>query len=79
VKEVKAGRVEFKLDKGSNLHVAIGKMTFNPNQLEENARAALDAIRKAKPSSLRGHYLESVTISATMSPPLPVDLKEFQA
>ena len=79
VKEVKAGRVEFKLDKGSNLHVAIGKMTFAANQLEENARAALEAIRKAKPSGLRGHYLESVTISATMSPPLPVDLKEFQA
>jgi large subunit ribosomal protein L1 len=79
VKEVKAGRVEFKLDKGANLHVVIGKMTFNASQLEENARAALDAIRKAKPSSLRGHYLESITISATMSPPLRLDLKEFQA
>jgi large subunit ribosomal protein L1 len=79
VKEVKAGRVEFKLDKGANLHVAIGKMSFNSTQLEENARAALDAIRKAKPSSMRGHYLESVTLSATMSPPLTLDIKEFQA
>jgi len=79
VREVKAGRVEFKLDKGANLHVVIGKMTFNANQLEENARAALEAIRKAKPSGLRGHYLESITLSATMSPPLRLDLKEFQA
>ena len=79
VKEVKAGRVEFKLDKGGNLHVGIGKMSFQAAQLEENARAALEAIRKAKPSGLRGHYLESVTLSATMSPPLTVDIKEFQA
>lgn len=79
VREVKAGRVEFKLDKGANLHVAIGKVSFTAPQLEENARAALEAIRKAKPSSLRGHYLESCTISATMSPPLPLDIKEFQA
>jgi large subunit ribosomal protein L1 len=79
VKEVKAGRVEFKLDKGANLHVAIGKMSFNSAQLEENARAALEAIRKAKPSGVRGHYLESVTLSGTMSPPLPLDIKEFQA
>ena len=79
VKEVKAGRVEFKLDKGANLHVAIGKVSFTAPQLEENARAALEAIRKAKPSSLRGHYLESCTISATMSPPLSLDIKEFQA
>ena len=79
VKEVKAGRVEFKLDKGSNLHVAIGKISFNAGQIEENARAVLEAIRKAKPAGLRGHYLESVTISATMSPPLTLDIKEFQA
>ena len=79
VKEVKAGRVEFKLDKGSNLHVAIGKISFNASQIEENARAVLEAIRKAKPAGLRGHYLESVTISATMSPPLTLDIKEFQA
>src|SRR4030095_1608890 len=61
VKEVKAGRVEFKLDKNANVHVAIGKMSFNSAQLEENARAALEAIRKAKPSGVRGHYLESIT------------------
>jgi large subunit ribosomal protein L1 len=79
VKEVKAGRVEFKLDKGGNLHVAVGKMSFNATHLEENARAALEAIKKAKPASLRGHYLESCTISGTMSPPLPLDVKEFQA
>jgi len=77
VREVKAGRVEFKIDKAGNVHVPVGKVAFAPNQIEENARAVIDAIIKARPSSVRGSYLESCTISATMSPPLRLDLKEF--
>jgi large subunit ribosomal protein L1 len=79
VKEVKAGRVEFKVDKAGNVHVAVGKASFNPTQLEENARAVIDAVVKARPSSVKGAYLESATLSATMSPPVRLDLKEFSA
>src|SRR5262245_28736722 len=79
VKEVKAGRVEFKIDKGGNVHVMIGKASFAPGQIEENARAVIDAVKKAKPSSVKGQYLQSCTLSATMSPPIRVDLREFQA
>jgi large subunit ribosomal protein L1 len=77
VKEVKAGRVEFKTDKAGNVHVIVGKASFKPDQLEENARAVIEAVAKAKPSSVKGQYLQSCTLSATMSPAVRVDLKEF--
>lgn len=77
VKEVKAGRVEFKTDKAGNVHVIVGKASFKPEQIEENARAVIDAVAKAKPSSVKGHYLQSCTLSATMSPPVRLDLREF--
>jgi large subunit ribosomal protein L1 len=77
VKEVKAGRVEFKIDKAGNIHVPVGKVSFSANQIEENARAVIDAVVKARPHSVKGTYLNSCTISATMSPPVRLDLKEF--
>ncbi len=77
VREVKAGRVEFKIDKAGNLHVPVGKLSFTPVQLEENSRSVMDAVRKAKPASVRGLYITSCTISATMSPPVRIDLREF--
>src|SRR5437867_10796910 len=77
VKEVKAGRVEFKIDKAGNIHVPVGKVSFNTVQIEENARAVIDAVTKARPHSVKGAYIESCTLSATMSPPVRVDLKEF--
>jgi len=77
VREVKAGRVEYKTDKAGNVHVPVGKASFNAIQLEENARAVIDAVLKARPSSVKGVYVASCTISATMSPPVRVDLKEF--
>src|SRR6476620_10323080 len=73
VKEVKAGRVEFKIDKAGNVHVPVGKLAFSANQIEENARAVIDAVAKAKPSSVKGTYINTCTISATMSPPVRVD------
>ena len=79
VKEVKAGRVEFKVDKAGNIHVAVGKVSFQPAQLEENARAVIDAVAKAKPSAVKGTYIHSCTISATMSPPVRLDIREFGA
>jgi large subunit ribosomal protein L1 len=77
VKEVKAGRVEFKIDKAGNVHVPVGKASFPAKQIEENARAVIDALWKSKPHSVKGLFIQSCTISATMSPPVRVDLKEF--
>jgi large subunit ribosomal protein L1 len=79
VKEVKAGRVEFKIDKAGNIHVPVGKISFTPTQIEENARSVIEAIRKAKPASVRGQYMLSCTLSGTMSPGVKVDIREFQA
>src|SRR5258705_1903861 len=79
VREVKAGRVEFKIDKAGNIHVPVGKASFNGTQIEENARAVIDSVMKAKPHTVKGQYIHSCTISATMSPPVRVDLKEFHA
>jgi len=77
VKEVKAGRVEFKIDKAGNVHVPVGKASFPANQIEENARAVIDAVAKARPNSVKGTYIHSCTISATMSPGVAVDVREF--
>jgi len=79
VKEVKAGRVEFKTDKAGNVHVVVGKASFKPEQIEENARAVIEAVARARPHSVKGNYLRSCTLSATMSPPVSVDLREFAA
>ena len=79
VKEVKAGRVEFKLDKAGNVHVPIGKVSFTPVQIAENARVVIEAVAKARPASVKGSYLQSCTLSATMSPPVRVDVREFLA
>src|SRR6266513_5953220 len=78
VKEVKAGRVEFKIDKAGNVHVPIGKASFTALQIVENARAVIDAVIKAKPHSVKGSFINSCTLSATMSPPVRLDLKEFE-
>src|SRR5438552_450636 len=76
VREVKAGRVEFKIDKAGNVHVPVGKVSFKPTQIEENARAVIEAVAKARPHTAKGEYIQSCTISATMSPPVPIDPKE---
>jgi large subunit ribosomal protein L1 len=77
VREVKAGRVEFKIDKAGNVHVPVGKASFNAQQLEENARAVIEAVAKARPHTAKGEYIMSCTLSATMSPPVRIDIKEF--
>lgn len=79
VKEVKAGRVEYKIDKAGNVHVPVGKVAFPAEQIADNARAVIEAVAKARPSSCKGTYLQSCTISGTMSPGVRVDLKEFIA
>jgi large subunit ribosomal protein L1 len=77
IKEVKAGRVEYKVDKAGNIHVPVGKISFPVPQIVENARAVIEAVVKARPASVKGQFVRSCTISATMSPPVPLDIKEF--
>jgi large subunit ribosomal protein L1 len=77
VKEVKAGRVEFKIDKAGNVHVPVGKVSFKPEQIEENARAVIEAVFKARPNGVKGAYVHTCTLSATMSPPVRLDVREF--
>src|ERR1700761_575546 len=73
VQEVKAGRVEFKLDKNGNVAVPVGKFSFEENALVENGSAVIEAVVRARPASAKGRYLEGMTISATMSPGVRVD------
>ena len=77
VKEVKAGRVEFKMDKAGNLHVAFGKVSFEPKAIEDNAKAIIGAVLHAKPATSKGHFIQSCTLSSTMSPGLKIDTHEF--
>jgi large subunit ribosomal protein L1 len=77
VRELKAGRVEFKIDKAANIHVAVGKANFTAQQLQENARTVIEAVHKARPSSAKGIFVRSMTMSLTMSPPVHLDLREF--
>lgn len=79
VREFKAGRVEFKVDKTGNLHVAVGKRSFTTAQLEENARTVLEAVLKAKPSSAKGVYIRTCALSSTMSPAVYVDTRDIVA
>lgn len=74
VDELKAGRVEFRNDKTGNLHVPIGKSSFTQEQLEENARAVLNAVVGQRPTAVKGIYVRRLTLCATMSPGVRVDL-----
>lgn len=74
VDELKAGRVEFRNDKTGNLHVPIGKSSFTQEQLEENARAVLNAVVAQRPSAVKGIYLRRLVVCSTMSPGVRVDL-----
>ncbi|MCH9621562.1 MAG: 50S ribosomal protein L1 [Chlamydiia bacterium] len=73
VKEVKAGRVEFKVDKSSNIHSIFGKLSFSEQNLEENYKALLDSIMKSKPAAMKGAYIKSISISTTMGPGLKLE------
>jgi len=73
VNETKAGRVEFRVDKTSNLHVSIGKVSFDENQIYENMTALMEAVKKARPASSKGTYVRRVTLTTTMGPGIKVD------
>lgn len=73
VPELKAGKIEFRVDKQGIVHVAIGKASFAAEQLEQNLRSFMEAIMRAKPASLKGIYVEKLTISTTMGPGIKID------
>lgn len=79
VKEIKAGKVEFRVDKGGIVHVPIGKISFDSEKLMDNALAVLDSINKAKPSSSKGRYLKKMSISSTMGPGITIDIQKVTA
>ena len=79
VKEVKAGKIDFKVDKTGIIHAAIGKVSFTPEQIAENARTFVSAVLKLKPQSLKGTYFKGATLCTTMSPAVKLDPKAFTA
>jgi len=73
VREIKAGKIEYRVDKTGNVHAPIGKVSFSPDQLSENLAALMDSVLRAKPSAAKGKYVKTVTVSSTMGPGVPVD------
>ena len=73
VREAKAGKVEFRVDKAGNIHTPVGKKSFTPENIQANAMAVIEAIVRAKPSAAKGTYLRTVTLSTTMSPGVTID------
>lgn len=77
VKEVKAGKIDFKVDKTGIIHAAIGKISFTPEQIAENAKTFVSAVLKLKPQTLKGTYFKGATLCTTMSPAVKLDIKSF--
>jgi large subunit ribosomal protein L1 len=73
VKEIKAGKVEFRTDKTALVHVPVGKLSFDPQKLVENATTVISSVLKAKPSAAKGKYVKSITLSSTMGPGVQLD------
>jgi large subunit ribosomal protein L1 len=79
VQEVRAGRIEFKVDKDGNLHMGVGKSSFQKEKLIENINTAIDSVLAARPAAVKGQYIKGISLSATMSPGVRLDLTEFAA
>ncbi|MFM7374848.1 MAG: 50S ribosomal protein L1, partial [Chthoniobacterales bacterium] len=77
VGEVKAGRVEFKLDKNGNIAVPVGKFSFSEDALVQNADVVIEAVAKSRPPSAKGVFIESVTLAATVTPGIPLDISNL--
>ena len=77
VNDIKAGKIEYRLDKTNIIHVPVGKASFSEDKLQENYDALMEAIVKAKPSALKGQYLKSITITSTMGPGVKVSVAKF--
>jgi large subunit ribosomal protein L1 len=79
IRESKAGRVEFRVDKTANLHIPIGKASFDEKQLYDNLAALMEAIKKARPASVKGTFIRRITITSTMGPGIKLDPNEAQS
>ena len=79
VQEIKAGKVEFRVDKTALIHVPLGKLSFSAEHLVENAQALLSSVAKAKPAAAKGKYVKGITLSSTMGPGIPIDLAAVEA
>jgi len=79
VREIKAGKLEFRVDKAGIIHIAVGKASFGPEQLIDNAKAVLMSVLRAKPASAKGNFVRGVTVSTTMGPGIKVDLSQIRA
>ncbi len=77
IKDIKAGKIEYRLDKANIIHVPIGKVSFTEEQLAENFQTVMDAILKAKPAALKGAYLKSVTLASTMGPGVKLNVAKI--
>jgi large subunit ribosomal protein L1 len=77
VKEIKAGKVEFRVDKTGIIHAPVGKLSFSSDKLFENAASLIQAVIRAKPAAAKGKYVKSATVCSTMSPGVPIDVAEF--
>ncbi|MBK4349090.1 50S ribosomal protein L1 [Lacisediminihabitans changchengi] len=77
VTEIKGGKIEFRVDKHSNVHFIVGKAAFSAQDLEENIKAALDEIIRSKPSSAKGRYIQKGTVTTTFGPGIPLDTNVF--
>ena len=77
INEIKAGKIEYRLDKTNIVHVPVGKVSFTEEQLADNFQAIMDAIVKAKPSSLKGTYLKNITLASTMGPGVKVNTSKY--
>ncbi|MBI4444419.1 MAG: 50S ribosomal protein L1 [Acidobacteria bacterium] len=79
IQEIKAGKVEFRVDKNGIIHAPFGKISFQEDQLVENARSLIEAVIRAKPASAKGRYLKGIYISSTMGPGIKIDVAQLEA
>jgi large subunit ribosomal protein L1 len=79
IRELKGGRVEFRNDRTGNVHVVVGKKSFEPSQIQENLLAVVDAINRAKPSGIKGIYCRTLTLASSMGPGIALDVNEALA
>ena len=77
VKEVKAGKIEFRVDKAGNVHAPVGKVSFQPDQLVANISSFLKEVVRLKPSAAKGQYVQGIALSSTMSPSVKVKMEKF--
>ena len=79
IADIKAGKIEYRLDKTNIVHVTVGKVSFTEEMLADNFKAIMDAIIKAKPSALKGQYIKNITLTSTMGPGVKVDTTKYLA